>query len=321
MKTIETTLGPIAINNLGRVNCHEHIIIDGGLTIIKEPDFRLDSVEKAAEELTRWTEGGGGVVVDTMPPGCGRNVDKLIKVSEITRIPIVVPTGFHKTMYYVPDHWQHRYDEETIAHLLQAEITEGADRNNYDGPIVNRSRVKAGIIKIATDYQNIAPVTRKLIKAIGQAHQATNVPVLVHTELGTIAHETLDLLEAAGVPPARVLLSHIDRNPDFQVHRQFAERGAFLQYDTPGRIKYQPENIIIDLMRRLFDAGVGQKLTLGGDTARRSYWKSYGGGPGVDYILTTFSQRLLNEGFSESELDQIWRYNPVSWLSGEVQAS
>lgn len=317
MKVIETTLGPVPVSSLGKVNCHEHIIIDGGLTVIKEPDFRLDNVQRAAEEIERWKEAGGGLIVDTMPPGCGRNVDKLIEVSQITRVPIVVPTGFHKSIYYVPNHWQHHYDEETISDLLLKEVTEGADRNNYDGPVVQRSNIKAGIIKIATDYQNITPLTRKLIRATGAVHRQTGTPVLVHTELGTVANETLDLLEAAGVPPARVVLSHIDRNPDFHLHRQLAGRGAFLQYDTPGRIKYQPEQVVIDLMRRLFDAGYGSKITLGGDTARRSYWKSYGGGPGVDYLLTTFSKRLREEGFSEAELNSIWQVNPVEWLTGE----
>ncbi len=32
MTTIETTLGPIAAEKLGRINAHEHVIIDGGLT-------------------------------------------------------------------------------------------------------------------------------------------------------------------------------------------------------------------------------------------------------------------------------------------------
>ena len=98
------------------------------------------------------------------------------------------------------------------------------------------------------------------------------------------------------------------------MHEQWAKRGAFLQYDTPGRIKYQPEHLVIDLMRRMFDAGLGQNILLGGDMARRSYWKAYGGGPGFDYLLTTFTQRLTDEGFTKHELDIIWRHNPKRWL-------
>jgi len=311
---VETTLGAIPADKLGRVNAHDHVIIDGGLTTVKEPDFRLGSLKKAVEEIGRWKEAGGGAIVDTMPFGCGRNVRKLIAVSEATGVPIVVPTGFQKASYYLPDHWQHRYDEATIADLLTAECVEGVDEEGYDGPVVRRSRVKAGLIKVAGDYQVVKPTTRKLIRAAGRAHGATGVPVLVHTESGTAADTLLDLLKDAGVPPHRVILSHIDRNPDLDLHERLAGRGAFLQYDTPGRIKYQPETVVVGLMRRMIDAGHGGNLLLGGDLARRSYWKSYGGGPGFDYLLTSFTERLRREGFSEEELRAVWQVNPLRWI-------
>ncbi|MFN8459998.1 MAG: phosphotriesterase-related protein [Anaerolineae bacterium] len=316
MTTVETTLGPVPLEKLGRINAHDHVIIDGGLTVMNTPDFRLDSVDKAIEELGYWQQAGGGAIVDTMPFGCGRNVDKLVAVSQATGVPIIVPTGFQKSSYYLPDHWQHKYDEETITHLLVAEIREGADRNGYEGPLVERSPVKAAFVKVAGDYQVVKTTTRKLIRAAGQTHQATGAPVLVHTEMGTAAEQLLDLLETAGAPPQRVMLSHIDRNPDFWLHRRLAERGAFLQYDSPGRIKYQPESVVISLMRQMFEAGLGRHLLLGGDTARRSYWKAYGGGPGFDYLLAVFTPRLREEGFSEAELRLIWEENPVRWLTG-----
>jgi phosphotriesterase-related protein len=315
MTTVETTLGAIHTETLGRVNAHEHLIIDGGLTVVKEPDFRLDSVEKAIEEVGRWKAAGGGAIVDTMPFGCGRNVAKLIAISEATGVPIVVPSGFQKSSYYLPDHWQHRYDAAAIADLLVAELVEGVDLNGYDGPLVQRSPVKAGFIKVAGDYQSISATTRKLIQATGLAHRATGTPVLVHTEHGTAAGELLDLLEAAGIPPTKVMLCHVDRNADPQMHIALAKRGAYLEYDTPGRIKYQPETVVIDLIRRVFDAGYGDRLLLGGDMARRSYWKAYGGGPGLDYLLTAFDLRLRAAGFGERELNAVWVENPARWLA------
>ncbi len=316
-RTVETTLGPLSVEQLGRINAHDHVIVDGGLTVIKEPDFRLDSVDKAVEELGAWKVAGGGAIVDAMPGGAGRNVEKLIAVSRAANVPIIVPTGFHRSYYYLPDHWQHRYAEEAIAELTIAECAEGVDVNNYDGPMVRRSSVKAGLFKVAGDYQTIHPTTQKLIRVAGRVHQATGVPVLVHTEMGTAAEPLLDLLQAAGVSPQRVLLSHVDRNPDFELHRRLARRGAMLEYDTPGRIKYQPENIGIDLMRRMFEAGWGGHVTLGGDMARRSYWRAYGGGPGFDYLLAVFTPRLRREGFSDTEVDQLWHQNPARWLAGE----
>ncbi|MBI5668512.1 MAG: hypothetical protein HZC41_10945 [Chloroflexi bacterium] len=312
---IETTLGPLPAEQLGWINAHDHVIMDGGYTVVKTPDFKLDSVEKAVEELTCWKNAGGGAIVDAQPFGCGRNVLKLIQVSEATGLPIIVPTGFQSKEFYLPDHWQYKYDEDTIAELLYAECADGVDANGYESPVVNRSRVKAGFIKVAGDYQFVSPHTKKQIRAIAQVQQRIAMPVLVHTETGTAADELLDEFERAGIPLDRVMLCHMDRNYDFYVHRRLAQRGAFLQYDTPSRIKYQPERFVVELMRDMFDAGLGHRILLGGDMARRSYWKAYGGGPGFDYLLVKFTPRLRAEGFTDAELEQIWHTNPACWLT------
>ena len=315
MPTIETTLGRLPADQLGWINAHDHVIMDGGYTVVKTPDFKLDSVEKAVEELAYWKSAGGGAIVDAQPFGAGRNVLKLIQVSEATGIPIVVSTGFQSREFYLPDHWQYKYDEETIAGLLYAECAEGVDANGYESPVVQRTQVKAGFIKVAADYQFVAPHTRKHIRAVGLVYRQITMPVLVHTDMGTALDDILDEFERAGVPLSSVMLCHTDRNPDFYVHKRMAQRGAYLQYDTPSRIKYQPETLVIQLMRDLFDAGLGDHVLLGGDMARRSYWKAYGGGPGFDYLLTKFTPRLRDEGFTDAELERIWHENPARWLS------
>jgi 5-phospho-D-xylono-1,4-lactonase len=314
---IETTLGPLPADQLGWINAHDHIIMDGGYTVVQTPDFKLDSVEKAVEELTYWQLAGGGAVVDAQPFGCGRNARKLIAVSEATKLPIIVPTGFQAKNFYLPDHWIFKYDEDTLAELIYAEVNEGVDLNGYESPIVERSPIKAGFVKIASDYQKIGAHTRTHIRAIGQIWQKKRVPILVHTDMGTVADEVLDLLEAEQIPASAAMLCHVDRNPDFYLHKRWTQRGAYVQYDTPSRIKYQPEHLVIELMRKMFDAGLGDRILLGGDMARRSYWKTYGGGPGFDYLLTSFTPRLRDEGFTDAELRMVWHDNPARWLQVE----
>ena len=36
----------------------------------------------------------------------------------------------------------------------------------------------------------------------------------------------------------------------------------------------------------MIDAGLGDRILLGNDLGRPSYWRSYGGGPGLDYVLS-----------------------------------
>jgi phosphotriesterase-related protein len=315
---INTTLGSLPAESLGRVNAHEHIILEGGYTTVSEPDFKLDSVEKAVQEVKIWQAAGGGAILDAQPFGCGRNVDKLVAVSQASAIPIIVTTGFQHRKFYLPDHWQYRYPNETIYDLLFAECSEGVDSNSYDGPVVRRSSVRAGALKVAGDYNYLHPNMVRMIGIVGRVHQVTGLPVFCHTETGTATDLLLDALEAAGVAPQRVMISHIDRNPDPWLHKRLAGRGAYLQYDSPSRAKYLPDSAAAGLMRTLFDAGLGDRLLLGGDLARRSYWRAYGGGPGLDYLLTTFTQRLCDEGFTEAELDMVWRHNPARWLTPAI---
>ena len=317
MNTIETTLGALPINQLGtRINAHDHLFLDSGPGGVNVPDFLLDDVGKTAAEIQRWAEAGGGAIVDTMPT-TGRNVDKCIEVSQKTGIPIIMSTGFHKGAYYWPDHWRYLYDEDELVELILAEITEGIERTNYRGPLIKRSAVKAGVLKIAGEYNRVTDNMQMLIRVVGRVHHITGTPIYAHTEHGTAAEELLDLLETAEVPLDSVLICHLDRNPDPYLHKLVAKRGAFLEYDTPSRIKYQPESIVIGLMRTMIEAGYGDRLMLGGDMARRSYLKAYGGGPGFEYLLQEFTPRLVREGFTEGELHLIWQENPLRWLIGK----
>lgn len=317
MKTIETTLGPLLPDALGnRINAHDHLFLDSGPGGVNVKDFLLDDVEKTSAEIQRWAAAGGGAIVDTMPTS-GRNVNKCAEVSQRTGVPIIMSTGFHKGAYYWPDHWRYLYSEDEMVELVQAEITDGIEQTNYRGPLVKRSSIKAAVLKVAGEYNHIEKNMERLIRVVARVHLATGAPIYAHTEHGTAALDILAALAAAGVALEHVLICHLDRNPDFFLHKQVCDRGAFLEYDTPSRFKYQPEHIVIELMRRLIDAGYGDRLMLGGDMARRSYLKEYGGGPGFEYLLTSFTPRLQAEGFSAEEIDAIWRTNPLQWLTAD----
>ncbi len=317
---VQTTLGPLPKESLGRINAHEHLFVDSSQGVAKDPDFLLDNVGFAIQDVVDWREAGGGALVDTMPVSAGRNVGKLIKVSAATGVPVIVSTGFHKGYYYWPDHWRYRYGEDKIVELIAAEIEQGCDLNEYQGPIVKRCAVKAGAMKVAGLYNYIEENMKRLIRAVGRVHRRTGCPVFVHTERGLECFELVQRLADAGVPPHCVLVCHMDRNADLGLHRKLAATGVFLEYDTPSRFKYQPESVVVKLMRDMIDAGHLDRLMLGGDMARRTYLKSYGGGPGYAYLLTHFTPRLAEEGFTRSELDAIWCANPFRWLtSGQTR--
>ena len=108
----------------------------------------------------------------------------------------------------------------------------------------------------------------------------------------------------------------MDRNPDFWEHRRIADTGAYLGYDCPGKVKYGPDEMRISVLKRMIEAGLGDRILLGNDLGRPSYWRSYGGGPGLDYVLTRFVPRLRDEGVSDGAIRDLLVDNPRRFLTG-----
>lgn len=60
--------------------------------------------------------------------------------------------------------------------------------------------------------------------------------------------------------------------------------------------------------------GFIKQLMLGTDGARRTLWRSLGGEPGLDYLLSGWSQRLRELGLTDQQLNQIFIDNPAQFL-------
>jgi 5-phospho-D-xylono-1,4-lactonase len=317
MSKIITVLGEVDSKDLGITYCHEHLIIDPSFATVKVPALKLDSVETAVKELKIFTDLGGKTIVDMMPVSCGRNVEKLVQISQATGTNIIAATGFHKEMYYSPDHWIYRYNVDELTQVLTDEISKGIDINEYSGPLVKRSQIRPGVIKIATDYQCITKTTHKLINAAANAAVATGYPVSTHTETGTMAEEQLKLLTGYGVKPERILIGHLDRNADMYVHTAVLKAGASIIYDGPSRIKYNTDNTIIEIIMEMCSLGFEDQIILGADFALRSYWKTLDGGPGIGYLLEKFLPRL-RQVLPEETIAKFFIHNPARALSVDL---
>jgi phosphotriesterase-related protein len=290
---IRTVLTDVDPHELGMTFVHEHLLMTGGWPVMKEPDYRLDSVDVAVREVQAAAADGLAAVVEMTPNGFGRSARGLQEISRRTGVHVVATTGLHKVTYYADNHWLHHYSAEQITQLLVDEVEVGMDENNLEGPLIDRTEARAGVVKVATSYHAAGRSVDKLISAVGETHRRTGVPVATHNDKGTFGHQLLDLLSAAGVPEKHVILGHIDHNPDPLVLAELAERGAYLAFDRPGRIKYAPDSDTVRLIAAVVDSGHADRILLGSDLARRSYWSSLGGGPGLAYLLTTFVPRLV----------------------------
>jgi predicted metal-dependent phosphotriesterase family hydrolase len=285
---IRTIRGDIASADLGPCDAHEHLF----LVTPAQPGDEFADVAKAIEEARTLVAAGARALVDWTPLGLGRDLDGLHAVSEATRLHVVAATGLHRDAHYAPDDPFRTEGEDALADRFVADLE------------------RCGILKVGASYHHVTSFEEKVFAAAGAAHERTGAPVCVHTEHGTMGLAIVERLQELGVPPARVVLAHLDRNPDPGEHAETAAAGAWLQLDGPGRTKYWPDSTVLALIADLAERGHADRLLLGGDTGRRSMMRAYGGGPGLDYLFARFKPRLERELGSElSEL--IFVANPA----------
>jgi predicted metal-dependent phosphotriesterase family hydrolase len=314
MSFVRTVLGDIPAAQLGVCYAHEHIIIDPSFTTLQNPDFLLDDVAVAVAELGDFRRAGGQAMVDSMPCDCGRNVTKLAAISRLADVHIIAPTGLHLSKYYEPSHWGNSCSEAELAALFIAEIESGIAAEDYTNPVTRRpTSHRAGVIKIATG-EKISAHEERLFAAAAAAQRKTGCPILTHTEQGKLALAQIGLLRRNGADLRHVCLSHTDRKPDVAYHREILASGVKVEFDSAFRWKPGQGNPTLDLVVALM-AEFPAQIMLGLDAARRGYWRHYGGRPGLDFLLTTFTENLKHRGVTDELLQRIFITNPAETFS------
>lgn len=307
--------GDIPASDMGLTYAHEHIVIEESYPTLSNPLFLLNDVDRISEELDRFYAAGGRTMIDTMPADCGRNIQKLVEVSHRTGVHIIAPTGIHLEQYYLPNHWRYAYTEDQLSRLFIEDVTIGIDLHDYNGPYVHRTPHKAGIVKLATGDEGITAHQEKIFRAVVNTHLETGVPILTHTNAGKQAIEQVELFAKLGADLAHVVISHVDRRVDINYHRELLQTGVRVEYDSAFRWKEKP-NGTYALLEALLPEFPNQ-ITMGMDAAKHSYWRSYGGEPGLDFLLTRFRDDLQEMGLG-SYYDNLFRYNPAHLYSFSI---
>lgn len=305
--TIETLRGPVGVDDLGVTDYHEHLYVEPPAWLHRiDADFALDDVDRSAEELQSWAAAGGRTLIEMTAVDFGRDIRRIAAVAErVPEVHVIATAGYNRPYYM--GRWLHAVSEDDMTRDTVRDLTRGIDGTG----------IKAGIIKAGSEYNNFNDAARKLFRVAARAHTETGARIITHTTAGTMALEQVGYLVERGVEPHAIALSHLDRNPDPGYHLRIADTGAYLGYDCFGKAKYGPDSALVQLLRGLTEAGRGQQILLGNDLGRPSYWRAYGGGPGLDYVLTRLVPRLRHEGFGEGTLRALLVDNPRRFLAGE----
>jgi 5-phospho-D-xylono-1,4-lactonase len=306
---IRTVLGDIEPEDLGPTYAHEHLVIGGGRVVELNPDFLLDDVDRAVAELEPARALGLAAIIDATPCCFGRNPLKLADASRRSGVHVVAGTGLHLAQWYDPEGWTEHESVGQLAGRFEADITEGIDRHDYAGDVVERTEHRAGVIKIAGSAE-LTDRERRVFEAAAMAHSRTGCPILTHCTDGLGAIEQVALLGELGVRTRHVTLSHTDKVVDRGYHREILATGASVEYDQGFRWKPDVENGTLTLLAWMIEDGFDDEVMLGMDAARQGYWTAYGGKPGWTFLLGAFAEAMRTRGITADLQRTIFVSNP-----------
>ena len=309
---IQTVRGAIRPADLGFTLPHEHTKVT-----LWEIQGRWDYWEligdepRILEELGAYAAAGGRSLVDLTLDGIGRDLPRLARISEATKLHIVGGAGWYRTAYYPPEARIDRRSTDDLADEIVREFDDGVTGPN--GP------VRPGIIgEIGTDKPWVTAQEERVFRAAARAARRTGAAVTTHAAQSAVGLAQLAILEDEGLDPARVVIGHCDSWPRIEHWHEIVRRGATVEADFLG-MNFTPleragEPKVIDLIKTLLDEGFEKQITLSQDVCHDSQLFSYGGN-GYTYLQTSFLPRLAAAGVDQATIDQITIANPARILT------
>ena len=256
----------------------------------------MQNLDLIVEELTAAQRDGIGCIVDGGHPDMGRNINFLRQVSMKSQMPIIAGAGLYTQPYY-PRELSGMSEDQIIRTLIKQVETD---------PV--------GVFGEIGSWDDMTAEERKVFRAIGKAHVATNLPIFTHTGIpGKAALEQLDILEDAGVKPDRVVIGHLGNlvDPNVQVHKAICRRGAYVGFDRVGGAADEPQ---VPMVMALIEEGFANQVMLSSDFARPNGLKR-DNGPGYAKTLTVFVPKLKAAGATDEVLRQIMGDNPRRFIA------
>lgn len=301
---IRTVLGDVTPDQLGVTYLHEHLIIDSPIVAKEFAHIHLPDEADAIAEVNLCKNAGATAMLDCMPLGSGRDAAKLKRISAETGVHVIAATGLHHDRYYQADDLLENSSAEKLAELFLQDINIGMENTS----------AKAGVIKVVTSGPKIKEREIRLFEAATIAQSKSGVTIISHCEHGTGAIEQLDLFNKLNIPLSKVILSHTDKVEDHGYHQDILSSGVYVEYDQSLRQATDENPASARLTAAMVSAGYLNQIMMGTDGARRSLWSSLGGTPGLSWLYSGWTSKLIEQGLTSEDLKQIFVTNPARAL-------
>ena len=318
-KTVNTVMGKIPVDDLGRTLVHEHLLIGypGWFMDARQPPFRReDALSRVVDAFQRLRDYGVRSVLDPCPMDLGRDVTFCAEVARRTGLNLICTTGVNTEAKGLT-HTLRDLDTEAIAEIFVREIEDG----------VGDTGIRVGAIKIATGEGCVSLYERKMVVAAARAARITGVAILSHTEKCTCGHDQIDLILGEGLEASRLIVGHSDGTDDHAYQKSLAARGAFVGFDRFGLEMFVPDTVRVKNLKLLAESGHKDRIMvsqdsvgcfLGAPPLSEVKLKEVAPNWSVTHLFENIFPQLRESGMTDTELNALLIDNPRCWLGSET---
>lgn len=319
---VNTVCGAISTEDMGKTLMHEHIVFGHAADA---PAGQYDDKEILAasvEEINAAKQLGIQTIVDATPGDVGRRIDLYRDITEQTGVNIICSTGVyshHLAPFGYTDPEPSAADmAEEIYEMMMTELTQG----------IGDSGVKPGVIKLVAGMGQISEYQKTCYTAAARAQRETGVPIITHTEHGSMGPEQAKLLIDLGADPKRIQIGHMSDNMDIEYQEAVLKQGVYASWDRMGiqiivgcPMEAQRHPLFIELIQRGWD----KQLMLSHDRITtyigrfRDIPPKYQAAVAdwhMTYVPGKLSRILKDGGVTDEQLDNILRKNPARLFAG-----
>jgi predicted metal-dependent phosphotriesterase family hydrolase len=306
--SITTVRGEIDAADLGFCLPHEHVLINLWRTAAARWDIDgiLSNETRQAREIGYFREAGGVSIVDLSLPHIGRDPAGLRRIAEESDVQIVMGCGWYRQPYYPPE--IDLASTQQLTAELVAEITRG----------VGDTGIRPGIIGEIGSHKHYATAQEeRVFRAVARAQLETGLSITTHSVASEVGLQHLGILIEEGVSPDRIVIGHCDSHLELAYLSQILAAGAYVQFDNIGYplpLVASLEEDLVAMILTLRDQGHVERILLSQDVCRKAHLKAFGG-PGYDYLPTTFHSVLSAAGITDAEWTTMTVTNPARVLN------
>jgi phosphotriesterase-related protein len=363
MMYVTTVCGPVAPEDLGFTSMHEHVLTSCSFYkeqygeqlgeplpsvfpcpedepirietlaylrhshfILSDDNWNLADEDLMAAEVGDFGKSGGGAILEVTPPGIGRNVQGLRRISKRTGVHIVASTGLYAEASW-PDGLRDMTVDGWVSHMKE-ELEVGIEGRD----------IRAGHIKVAVN--GITERQMEFLAAAARTSAETGASVTLHLGFECTEEDSrtaYKALLAGGMEPERLLMCHwgvqemdletLVKNheawkPKLDYAHEVLDQGINISFDCFG-MPWDAEFIgsvkewdpyKIAAIYALVGEGYGGQIVVGTDVFCKIMTRRYGG-DGYCRLLNYVVPTLERLGLPRDDANRITVNNPARILA------